>query len=220
VGYLKAVIRVVESDTFVPPEDIQGMSKPKDFVIRVYVLKGEVVAKDDQGTSDPYLRVSGCIVYVSCVPLVRTSFPHVTSMFLDLLNTQLRLGKEVKKDKSSLVKNTTRPSFYKRYDFVTKLPGTSELEVGVIDWDVVGKDDPIGEDMFSYECMSLRHMNVFKFIGATVLDLEDRWFSDKWRDLGTVDPEKGVIRPLETRNLWTATSNQPQANGYVLTFRT
>jgi len=73
------------------------------------------------------------------------------------------------------------PNFYKCYEINTLLPGDSELEIEVWDWDQVSGDD---------------------FIGKTTIDLENRLFSEAWRDL---EP-----KPIEVRTLWHPLSSNAQ----------
>ena len=54
-------------------------------------------------------------------------------------------------------------------------------------------------------------------IGQTVIDLEDRWFSQEWHDLEKQDPlacerreTHGPYKPLEVRDLTIPTSSSPQ----------
>ena len=63
----------------------------------------------------------------------------------------------------SRVKSSCSPYFGQCFEFALTLPGTSRLTLSVWDWDRVGSND---------------------LIGATTFDLEDRFFSRVWRDLG------------------------------------
>ena len=44
-----------------------------------------------------------------------------------------------------------------------ELPGTSQLIIDVMDKDTIGSDD---------------------LIGSTIIDLEDRWFDQRWQEMG------------------------------------
>lgn len=50
------------------------------------------------------------------------------------------------------------------------------------------------------------------FVGATLIDLEDRWFDAKWQELG-LSPERAERRkPLEVRPLFAPSSTLPQGS--------
>jgi len=61
VGTLKALMHVGESDSPWPDEHMQLIKQlrtPAEFIVRVYILKGEnLMSLDDTGASDPYLKV-------------------------------------------------------------------------------------------------------------------------------------------------------------------
>ena len=63
--------------------------------------------------------------------------------------------------------------WYKCYDILTELPGNSSLTIQVMDYDPIFADELIGE---------------------TTVDIEDRYFDQKWRDL--------THKPIETRQLY------------------
>ncbi len=49
-------------------------------------------------------------------------------------------------------------------------------------------------------------------VGLTTIDLEDRWFDEKWHDYGKELQSPTRLRPvpLETRSLWSPKSNSAQ----------
>lgn len=61
------------------------------------------------------------------------------------------------------ITDTSNPSFYTAFEFVTQMPGAPDLKVGVYDYDAHGEDD---------------------LIGSTNIDLVDRWYSPLWQNLG------------------------------------
>eukprot|EP00033_Pygsuia_biforma_P002484 GCRY01002754.1.p1 GENE.GCRY01002754.1~~GCRY01002754.1.p1 ORF type:complete len:1277 (-),score=458.89 GCRY01002754.1:265-4095(-) len=92
-------------------------------------------------------------------------------------------GKEhVIKDSDNYKPNTLQPDFFKCYELPAILPGNSELTVSVFDHDML----PVSHDL----------------IGSTVVDLEDRFFSESWKAM--------MNKPLEHRTLWSPNSSNPQ----------
>ena len=71
----------------------------------------------------------------------------------------LKLGKTKITDKNSLRPKTCNPGFYTSYDIPTTIPGESILTIEC--WDDDGFDFP-------------------DLIGATKIDLENRYFSKDW----------------------------------------
>jgi len=67
------------------------------------------------------------------------------------------------------------------FRFPASLPGASKLKIQVYDYDRFDADDLIGE---------------------TEIDVEDRWYSSKWRNLKYI--------PVETRNLYHPSSSMAQ----------
>lgn len=98
---------------------------------------------------------------------------------------RLKLGKHVVSDRAQHKTKTLNPEFFRLFTFSTTLPGPSQLEIGVWDYDLVGDD----------------------FIGATTIDLEDRWFHRDWQRLGhghaKLQDAGGCLKPIEYRHLYT-----------------
>jgi hypothetical protein len=94
------------------------------------------------------------------------------------------LGDTTFKCRESVVKGTLKPYFGQVFEFETTMPGPAELKLAVYDWDLVGKDD---------------------LIGATSIDLEDRFFSAEWRALSRPVSHSGGAPqpcwPIESRTL-------------------
>jgi hypothetical protein len=85
----------------------------------------------------------------------------------------IKLGKKTAGDPQSYKTDKEKCSFFECYELETTLPGPSMLKIELWDHD----------DFFSDE-----------LIGRTTIDLEDRFFSNKWRRI----PNK----PIETRTLF------------------
>eukprot|EP00485_Elphidium_margaritaceum_P001758 CAMPEP_0202694498 /NCGR_PEP_ID=MMETSP1385-20130828/8345_1 /ASSEMBLY_ACC=CAM_ASM_000861 /TAXON_ID=933848 /ORGANISM="Elphidium margaritaceum" /LENGTH=1708 /DNA_ID=CAMNT_0049350357 /DNA_START=54 /DNA_END=5180 /DNA_ORIENTATION=+ len=93
---------------------------------------------------------------------------------------KLRLGKSRFSTRNSYHNNTLEPGFYECFEMPIKMPGASKLDIEVWDWDGIGDD----------------------LIGRTTVDIEDRWFSETWREL--------KLKPVETRTLWAEASTVSQ----------
>ncbi|KDO20674.1 hypothetical protein SPRG_13426 [Saprolegnia parasitica CBS 223.65] len=99
---------------------------------------------------------------------------------------RLKVGsKEIVNDRTHHHNGTLEPKFHSVYEFKVNLPGASTLSLECWDYDLfsVGGDD---------------------FIGATCIDLEDRWFDDRWQTLGNT--AEGTFKPIETRQLYAPSS--------------
>ena len=64
------------------------------------------------------------------------------------------------------------------FEIPVTIPGDSQLEIMVMDWDGIGDD----------------------FIGNTVIDIEDRWFCKEWRKLEKKPLENRTLRRWDTRS--------------------
>ena len=134
---------------------------PQEITVRAFVVRGKDLRPlDPSGLCDPYLRV-------------------------ELQGTRKRFG-----SRNDHVKETLAPWFYKMFQFNTELPGCSQLQFKLLDWDKGGGDD---------------------LIGSSVVDLEDRWFSAAWNG------EFAKMPPLELRQLRhpDATGNQGNLEVWV-----
>jgi hypothetical protein len=104
-----------------------------------------LTAKDLGGSSDPFLQIS-----------------HGSGL-CHLIDDKQR----------SLRKNTLNPDFYTSYEFEAMLPGDSEIQISVYDYDAIGSNE---------------------IIGSTLIDIENRWLNPSWRAM----PNKPMeIRPLK-----------------------
>lgn len=85
---------------------------------------------------------------------------------------KIKLGDQVQDNAKEYQEDKTDVDFYRMFEFKSVLPGSSQLQIQVWDRDFLVKDDLIGE---------------------TVIDLENRFFSRRWRKLNYI--------PIETRDL-------------------
>jgi len=134
---------------------LQQLFQPRPFVIRVYILRAfAIMPKDINGLSDCYvvLKATG--------------------------GGDQRL---LVKDRDYVQKATLNPIFFKCYEANVMLPGDSELNIEMWDWDQIGSDE---------------------LVGRTVIDLENRQFSEDWRSWDR--------KPIEVRSLWHPCSSNPQ----------
>ena len=93
--------------------------------------------------------------------------------------------------KSKVHQSTNDPLIYEAFTMNTGLPGKSMLSIEAWDKDIVSADD---------------------LIGKTTIDLEDRWFNQKWSELGMPLQTRRLLapKPVEQRKLWTPLSSVPQ----------
>lgn len=118
---------------------------PQNIIVRAFVVRGKNFRPmDPSGLCDPYLKV-------------------------ELQGTNKRFGR-----RTDNIKETLSPWFYKMFQFTTELPGCSQLQFNLFDWDRNGGDG---------------------FIGSNTVDLEDRWFSAMWQG------DFAKMPPLEVRSL-------------------
>jgi Ca2+-dependent lipid-binding protein len=94
----------------------------------------------------------------------------------------IKLGGKTITDKESLRPKTCNPNFFRSYDLPVTLPGASTLEIEC--WDDDGFDFP-------------------DLIGATKIDLEDRFFNKEWKS------KYKEMRPIEERTLFIKKSSAP-----------
>lgn len=88
--------------------------------------------------------------------------------------TKIYLGtKLISDNKDKRIDNQQNPKFYYSCEFKATLPGTSMLKILFYDYDPIGFDE---------------------YIGRTEVDLEDRYFDRRWRDLVSYPIEKRDIR--------------------------
>ncbi len=104
---------------------------------------------------------------------------------------KLQIGDDLSDSKTKCIKSDINPKFHQSFEFLARLPGPP-LQIQVWDHHKFGRD---------------------RIIGETRIDLEDRWFSRSWQDLGQsqdLEDDTFPTKPTENRTLWTATSSVSQ----------
>eukprot|EP00854_Cymbomonas_tetramitiformis_P023629 gene23629-28623_t len=107
--------------------------------------------------------------------------------------TPLNLGREW----FSVSHPSKKPQFHEMVQFTTTLPGMSNMVVSVYDWDKYTSDD---------------------LVGKTIIDLEQRWFSEEWQKLTTPTTDSegnrtAAMMPLERRVLTPSGDSEEQSQG-------
>ena len=150
-GKLKAIVAVTEITTGARggPSDAIIASLPRKqekVIVRLYIIRGfKLTAKDIGGTSDPFLQIS-----------------HGSGL-CHLIDDKAR----------SLRRHTLDPDFYTSYEFEAMIPGDSQVQVSVFDYDAIGSNE---------------------LIGSTMIDIENRWLNPAWKAIRNKPME---IRPLK-----------------------
>jgi len=125
VGYMKGLIRVMESVKDPCLFDIKTLEKAQDVKVRLYILRALSLAAKDMGfmgrpgRSDPYLKI--------------------------------KLGKETYDGRDEHFDDCVNVDFYKNLNFNTSIPGSGALKIEVWDYDDFGTDDIIGETLIDLE---------------------------------------------------------------------
>jgi len=94
---------------------------------------------------------------------------------------EIELAGQIKSDIESKVELNLNPNYYSAYELYATIPGACNLKVSIFDADRIGARD---------------------FIGATTIDLENRWYNSEWRDM--------ELKPVEMRTLHTPMSRMSQ----------
>jgi hypothetical protein len=178
VGRLKGLVRVM-MDEKEPPllseELMKQLLKPEKYVVRLYALTGKGLAAMD-------LNMAG---------QPANSDPYL----------KVSLGKDKFNDRDNYVEDVKDVDLYKMVPFNCELPGTSQLQISLMDADLIGSDD---------------------LIGKTTIDLEDRWFDARWQKMGEEnvmmpgadpnDPTKvrWQTKPIERRSIYVPSKSMPQ----------
>ncbi|KAJ0392886.1 hypothetical protein P43SY_002490 [Pythium insidiosum] len=185
VGRFKGLIRLLKNSDEPALFDLDQFLSPQPYLVRVYVLDAlNLTPKDENNKCDPYLRIS----------LGDGRKRH------HLIN-----------DREHFCKETLHPRFHKMYEFKSELPGASELRIELLDYDFFALPT-IPAGLSNGLTAVGTTVGGDDFIGATLIDLEDRWFSQKWQQLGAHPDRYEKHKPLEVRPLFAPFSTMPQGS--------
>ena len=181
-GFIKGLIRIVDNSgaelsTIVPTDD--APSSPETSRRRSKApIKERTRSGPAQGSSSlPFpLSLSELLrptpVVVRCYVIRAFGLSGMDSGHTSDPYLVCRLGTEEQGSEDDRVPETLDPYFGRCYEFESVLPGPSQLEITVHDYDALGGDDEIGR---------------------TTVDLEDRFFGSEWKAMAK--------KPLERRTL-------------------
>ena len=94
---------------------------------------------------------------------------------------KLKLNYKKFNERDNYTPNCHNPNIYKMFEFNSEFPGCGHLKIQMWDYDMVFGDD---------------------FIGETIVDLEDRFFSPEWQSIRN--------KPIEYRQLFHKSTKVPQ----------
>ncbi|KAG1697428.1 hypothetical protein DVH05_016302 [Phytophthora capsici] len=186
VGKFKGIVRVLKSRDELPLFDLDQFLNPQPYLVRVYVLDAlNLHPKDVNNRCDPYLRVS---------------------------LGDGRRREQMFNDRENYQPETLTPKFHKMYEFKADLPGASELKLELLDYDFFAIPTlPVGLSKALSTAVGTT-VDGDDFVGATLIDLEDRWFDAKWQELGMSKERAERRKPLEIRPLFAPSSTLPQGH--------
>ena len=190
-GVFKGLIRITRADHIVKQNMMLANRKAKINKVKENVIKGDMkaaaagfakVSQEDAGHDDlavedfskikkRILKQTECIVRVYVLDAWELASRDDTGLSDPYV--KIRLCEKSFGNSDTAQEDKATINFCQVFDINTTLPGASMLKIEVWDADDVFEDD---------------------LIGRTVIDLEDRFFSNKWMKL----PEK----PIETRSLF------------------
>ena len=174
------------------------------ITVRLYIVRGvNLTAKDDDKMSDPFLvtsmaaavgdsdgDASGSIFWPGSSGGRQSATYEAAKKGMHSLacsDASLR-GKEVQ---PTVIENTLTPYFGQCFEWTrVAMPGPAKVTVEVFDKDELASDD---------------------LIGATTIDVEDRYWSDAWRQIGDrqsdakqddIGPPEPIRKPVEYRDLF------------------
>lgn len=175
VGQFKALIRVTRTEKLLEKlEKVKQIKDKREGNPENFVKDSQY--EDFSDIRQLLLKRNQIIVrvyIVGCQNLAQKDLKSQSDPYI-----KLKLAGQVVDDCKNFQKDQPNPLFLKHFDILATLPGASRLKVQVWDKDTLIKDEKIGE---------------------TIIDLEDRYFSNSWRRL--------KHKPIEKRNLYSKSSS-------------
>lgn len=179
-GFFKGVLRVTSLENFDKKEKkVKRLKKKRTANEDSYFQDN-----DDEDFSDirqlllKKTQVVVRVYVISCSNLAQKDLKSHSDPYI-----KIKLAGNVINDSENYQTDQPNPKFYKNFDIMAILPGASRLKIQLWDRDLMVKDEKIGE---------------------TVIDIEDRYFSNKWRRI--------LEKPIETRTLYHKSTKIPQGS--------
>ena len=115
---------------------------------------------------------------------------------------EIELAGKVVSDIESKVELNLNPNYYASYELFATIPGASNLKVSIFDPNPNPNPNPSPNPNPKVSIFDADRVGARDFIGATSIDLENRWFNSEWRDM--------ELKPVEMRTLRTPLSKMSQ----------
>ena len=172
-GYFKGIVRVTKVSRLLRKETrVQAIKEKRHG-------DDEVEDNEDEDFADirrlllQKTQVVVRVYIVSCQNLAQKDLKSHSDPFI-----KIKLAGTTINDSKNAQTDQPNPRILKHFDILSTLPGASRLKIQVWDKDDLVKDDKIGE---------------------TVIDLEDRYFSNKWRRITEKPIERRVLTHRSTK---------------------
>jgi hypothetical protein len=178
VGLFKAIIRVTKTEKQLQQEEKVKKLKNQDEHTRDLSDYEYENFSDIRSLLLKKNQVVVRVYVVECKNLAQKDLKSHSDPYI-----KIKLAGKVINDSDNFQQDQPNPKFLKSFDILTTLPGASRLKIQIWDRDNLVKDDKIGE---------------------TIIDLEDRYFSNSWRRLKE--------KPIEKRNLYIKSTNVVQGS--------
>ena len=177
-GKFKGVIRVSEKEKMEEYKKAIQQIRSKDVSIKSQLNNFEKYEK----LTKSILIKHQVVIRVYILELNDLPSKDLTSESDPYIKIYLGDNKKVDEQKN-YIDNTANAKWYKYYDILGEFPGDSTLKIEVWDYDPIFRDE---------------------IIGATQIDLEDRYFNNEWLEM--------KYKPIETRLLFHPDLSRQQGN--------